>query len=416
MEIDNLRNKIFNIKDKTFATLSLGCRVNRAEIDKITSLLLRGCFNKTSYDKACLILINTCTVTHVADAKTRKLVRKVSSLNKKPNTIIIVSGCASEINQSVFKEIDKRILVVPKKDLKELFDNQDLDKQSFNDDLAAMRSNLKIQDGCNNNCSYCIVHVARGKAISYDYKKVLTEFRGLLRSGVKEIVLTGINLASYRYKSIDLAKLCRELVFLIDEYYQNKKDDVPARIRLSSLEPQDITQDFIQVLKSSNGKIARHLHLPLQSGSDKILKLMNRKYTRSDYFKLIDDLKSNIPQIALSTDVIVGFPNETEDDFSQTVDLCKKCGFMKIHVFPYSKRQGTPASTMSGQVGETVKQKRSLLLRDLSKDLQVKDLDNRKGNVEYVFIEKPNIARTESYHLINVKPQQKVGSLIRWRL
>lgn len=356
-------------------------------------------------------MINTCTVTSVADKKTRQTVRRVCNLAK-INAEIIVTGCSSEINPDIYKNMDDRIVVVPKSEIKNYMENccnnqfDMVDCVKFlSSDGFRTRASIKIQDGCDNNCTYCIVHVARGKSNSLNHNIVIEQVKRLLESGIKEIVLTGVNLAAYNDDGFKLADLCRELLVYLNQYE-------PARIRISSVEPINIDDDFIQVLKEADGKICRHLHMPLQSGSTKVLSEMDRHYNSNEFLNIVNKLKANVPEISLSTDVIVGFPGETDDDFNQTLDLCKKSGFMKIHVFPYSMREGTVAAARKDQVPDNIKHERSKILRDLSDDLACQDLKSRAGSSEFVICENEKFARTESYHQINIPEGAKPGDLI----
>lgn len=232
----------------------------------------------------------------------------------------------------------------------------------------------------------------------------------MLKSGIKEVVLTGVNLGAYDDNGISLTELCRRLVQIIHE---NCGDDVevPARLRLSSVEPQNVSDELIEFMAKSNGLVCRHLHLPLQSGSTKVLREMDRHYDVKDYLGLVAKMRTKMPSLSFSTDIIVGFPGETDADFVQTLDVAEKCGFMKIHVFPYSIREGTPAAARNDQISAEIKNERAFKLRKLSAELAFQDFKSRAGTFEFAICEKSGIARLESYHTIEVDKSWQVGDL-----
>lgn len=401
--------------NKKFCVVSLGCRVNRAEVDLYSANLINSGWFFSDIKDSDIVIINTCTVTSVADKKTRQTVRRVLK-NSRNNAKIIVTGCAAALNNEFYESLDNRVIVVSKSKINEFlqsvlniaFDQEKSVRNLYKSPFRS-RASLKIQDGCDNECSYCIVCKARGKSFSIDSKMIYNQVGVMLKSGIKEIVLTGVNLGAYSYKDTDISVLCKKICKLIDLNY-------PSRIRLSSIEPNSINDSLINLLGVSDGKICRYLHIPLQSGSSKVLKEMNRNYTAEQYYGLICKLQDKIPEIAISTDVIVGFPGETDQDFDKTYELCKKCKFMKIHVFPYSKREGTKAAIRKDQVSDNVKTDRASRLRYLSDKLSKNDLLSRKGNSEMVLIEDKNKARTESYHLIDLVTDGNVGELLNIKL
>lgn len=400
---------------KKFAVVSLGCRVNRAEVDFYSANLLNSGWMIDDVKYADIIIINTCTVTAIADKKTRQAVNRVLH-QAKDNACIVVTGCSAVINSGFYDKLDKRIKVINKHEIIDFLQNyykQDFDQINSIKLLCnspfRTRASLKIQDGCDNRCSYCIVCMARGKSVSNSCDKLIQQVECMLSNGIKEIVLTGVNLGAYFDKNVDITLLCKKLITLVNSNF-------PSRIRLSSIEPMSISDEFIHLLSSSDGKICRFLHIPLQSGSSKVLKEMNRNYNAEQYMKLITKLHNKIPQIAISTDVIVGFPGETDSDFQQTFDLCKKCNFMKIHVFPYSMRQGTPAAQRKDQISSDVKDKRVKMLRELSDQMAKDDLISRKGTNEFVLYESQEKVRTESFHLIQTENKCEPGSLLKMLL
>ena len=326
-----------------FKIITLGCKVNIYESEIMSELLLNNGFIKDE-ENPDIVIINTCSVTNMADVKSRKYIRSVKKDNK--DIILVVVGCSSENHREELLNLDVDILLGNKNKSKIVdiineylktkkryvyFDNNKV--KEFEDMVvdkfrSHTRAFIKIQDGCNNYCSYCIIPYLRGNLRSKDINKVIEEAKNLVNNNHKEIVLTGIHTGSYgRELGYDLSDLLRELI----------KIDGLKRIRISSIEFTEINDKFLEVLNSSK-VIVDHLHIPLQSGSERILKLMNRKYSKDEYKNIIVKIRSIRPNISISTDVIVGFPSESEDDFKECIDFCKEIKFSKIHVFPYYKR------------------------------------------------------------------------------
>lgn len=264
------------------------------------------------------------------------------------------------------------------------------------------RVDLKIQDGCNNSCSYCIVHIARGPAHSIPASQVIEQAREIACGGTKELVLVGIDLAAYRDGDTDLAGLVAML---------QKETDI-GRIRISSVEPQSMTPPLVKMLAKSDGRLCRHLHLCLQSGSTKILQEMNRHYTAEEFLTLVRELREKVPTIALSTDVIVGFPGETDEDFEESYKVIEQAKFMRLHVFRYSKRPGTPAASREDQIDPHIKAERSNALLELGKRLSFEDMQRRIGTREQVIIERPGLGTSESYHAVTCEKNLEPGSLV----
>lgn len=398
---------------KIFSTICLGCKVNRAEIDSYSAYLLSFGWTFGEIENSNLIILNTCTVTAVADKKTRQMVSKISKQNQMPDTIILVTGCASAINAATYEKMDSRICVIPKLQVEDVI-LKICEQESFNTDSAIeylasdsfrTRAAIKIQDGCNNACTYCIVHSARGPAWSMPHERIKTTIEKMLDAGIKEIVLSGVDIGAYNDNGFGLVDLCKSLLKILQ--------DRNARIRISSIEPNNVTDELIDLIANAEGKICRHLHIPLQSGSDKVLREMDRHYNSQEFLSLVEKLKNKIPSIALSTDIIVGFPGETDADFHDTFSLAEKCGFMKIHVFPYSIRKGTPAAVRQDQIPDDEKSKRAKTLRELSDKLSADDLEKRRGTEELALVENDNNCRTESYFLVKSSEGAKVGDLIK---
>lgn len=350
--------------------VTLGCKVNSYESEFITELFKqRG--HIIVEDNADVVVINTCSVTNQADAKSRKIIRKEKRENEK--AIIVACGCMTE-NHRDKVDIDIDILLgnKDKSQIVQLVENYKGSYQKFYDmrnvsfeDMTIdyysdkTRAFVKIEDGCNNFCSYCVIPFLRGIERSKDYDKVINEVRALVTNGHKEIVFTGIHTGNYNSNGKRLVDIIKEV---------SKFDDL-KRIRISSIEITELDEDFLLELKN-NPKICNHLHIPLQSGCDKILKLMNRKYDLEYFRNKINEIRNLRKDINITTDIIVGFPMETDEDFESTLSFSKEMAFGKIHVFPYSKRDRTKASEMPNQVNESIKKKRASELIKLSERLE----------------------------------------------
>lgn len=426
-----------------FSVVNLGCKVNRVESDAAAAQLLAAGGTATSAHEADLIIVNTCTVTGEAEKKTRKAVRQALRANAFAQ--VVVTGCAAAIDAAYYESLDARVRVVLKAALSEEIGRMiaaeratsDVSNSHTDGSLIAVdvpdgratalaevragksfptRVGVKVQDGCNNACTFCIVHVARGRATSRPSAEIVEECAQLARAGVREIVLTGINLGSYWEDApagcgdVRLSGLLR---LLLDATVNlHAPDEPPCRFRVSSIEPRDVDDDLVNLMAQSNGRICRHLHLPLQSGSEKVLREMARPYHADDYRALVSRLRAVLPQLSLSTDIIVGFPGETEGDFAQTLAMACDCAFSKIHVFPYSRREGTPAAARADQVPAEEKAARAAALRDLGEQLRQSDYARRVGLHELVLVEGSGCAMTESYYEIAAPQGSVSGSLV----
>lgn len=360
----------------TFKIITLGCKVNLYESEIMQEKLLNNGFILANDEHSDIIIINTCSVTNVADNKSKKLIRSARRDNK--NAIIIACGCMTQNKQEEIKDLGIDILIGNKDKSKivELlreylnnkkpiirfynakrleFENMQVDK--FNSHTRAF---MKIQDGCNNYCTYCIIPYVRGSIRSKDFTSAIEEAKMLTKNGHKEIVLTGINTGAYG------KEFGKDLVDLITEM---SKISGLERIRISSIEITEINEKFLHMLKTNN-KVCNHLHIPLQSGSERILKLMGRKYTKKEFLDKIDKIREVRKDINITTDVIVGFPSETEKDFKECLEFCKLLKFGKIHVFPYSKREGTKAAEMKEQLDNGLKKERARILIALSDKME----------------------------------------------
>lgn len=403
-----------------FNIITLGCKVNSYESNFMKEALVKNGFSFCNLNEKCDILIlNTCTVTDTSDKKSLKEVRRLKREN--PNAILVVCGCSVQNDKTKYDNLGINILMgnINKSNIvsiieKYLDDNtpveyvaktRDLPFENMEVDISDhTRAYIKIEDGCDNFCSYCIIPFVRGKKRSKDFSLVLREVQHLANNGYKEIVLTGIDTGGYESNGKDLTDLIHEM----------SKINGIERIRQSSIEITQINEKFINELKN-NKKICDHIHIPLQSGSDSILKLMNRKYDLKYFFDKIDMIRSVRPDISITTDVIVGFPGETEEMFLETMETCKKINFSKIHAFPYSERKGTKASMMDGKVPEIVKHERVKKLLELSDSLEKSYYDKFKGKNKDVLIEEVNEfgskGHTSNYLMVHTNEKLQKGEI-----
>lgn len=409
------------LQGATFSIVNLGCKVNRVESDEAANVLEScGCVH-VSPEAADIIVVNTCTVTAEADKKARKAVRHCLARNSSAH--LVVTGCAVAINPDKFRGMDGRVSVVPKPELNSFLSTVALqmpgrgicgEHDGCDDGIVSFgrtRVGLKIQDGCNNSCTYCIVCIARGPAYSVPLQDVIKRAQGLARSGVREIVLSGIDLGAYRYEGKNLYDI---LSLLLEE--TGKYTDIgeyPTRFRISSIEPASIDSHLLELIASSDGRVCPHLHIPLQSGSDKVLSEMGRQYCADGYIDLVSRIRNTVPGVAITTDVIAGFPGETEADFADTVQLCRSAGFSSMHVFPYSKRTGTVAAERADQVQPDVKQQRAQTLRRLAKDMRSADAQRRMGTEELFLVQEDGAMMSGSYFELPAPQDAPVGRLIR---
>ena len=383
---------------KRVAVYTLGCKVNQYETSSLAWLFNERGYQVVDFDgEADVYIINTCTVTHLGDRKSRQLIRRAAKANSK--AIIAVTGCYAQISPDEVLKIPGVDLVVGTRDRARLVDlvdkavkgrspvnavseyiaGDEFEEMSVQSIQGRVRAFLKIQDGCSNFCTYCIVPYARGPLRSRQPDRVIEAARKLVASGFKEIVLTGIHTGAYGRdldKGLTLADLLKRLL------------DIPGlqRLRLSSIEPHDITLELVEIMSESK-IFCRHLHVPLQSGEDEILLRMGRKYTAWEYFRLAEVLRENIPGLSLTTDVMVGFPGETDDYFLSTYSLIKKIAFSGLHVFKFSPRKGTPAADYDQQVEPGLKDERSRKLIQLGKKLSADFASSHLGQNLSVLVE-----------------------------
>lgn len=391
----------------TYKIYTLGCKVNEYESEVMEDLLEKAGYKKSENPDICII--NTCTVTNTADSKSRKLIRSVK--RKNPDALIIAVGCLVQNRADELEELEIDIALGNKdkskivdyienhqnEKISKLYNIDDMDfedMQLANSDLT--RAYIKIQDGCDNYCAYCIIPYVRGHVRCKRHETVLAEAKALIKSGHKEIVLTGIHTGNYHDNEYDFADLLSDLIKL----------EGLERLRISSIEVTELNDKVLDVIKSSK-ILTNHMHIPLQAGSNAILKSMNRKYDL-DYFKnKIKEIRDIRPEMSVTTDVIVGFPGETDELFEETIKTVKDIKFTKIHVFPYSKREGTVASEMKNQIDGNIKKERVRTLLKISKELENeymnKHLDKKIEFIPEVYKDGYLIGHTENYLLIKAK-------------
>jgi threonylcarbamoyladenosine tRNA methylthiotransferase MtaB len=374
---------------KTVAFYTLGCKVNQYDSEAVSSIFQQNGYEVVPFEQnSDVYIINTCTVTNLSDRKSRQAIRKAKKNN--PDSIVIVMGCYAQTSSEEVLKIPGVNMVVGTKDRSRIIEyvsrieagecrinavdnimtSRNFEELKLSTYKERTRAYLKIQEGCSQFCSYCIIPYARGPIRSRKPDDIIEEVRHLSDNGFLEIVLTGIHLASYG----------RELGYtdLLDIIKKIHGIDGVKRIRLGSIEPTTITEEFAAAA-ANLPKLCPHFHLSLQSGCDKTLKAMNRKYGTDEYRKSVELLKKNIPDVALTTDMMVGFPGETETDFLESRDFAEEIGFSKIHVFKYSPRKGTPAAGMAEQISPEEKERRSEVLLSLSDRLENKYLENYIG-------------------------------------
>ena len=412
---------------KTFSILTLGCKVNQYESEAMKEL-----FEKNQYlevdketDVADVYIVNTCTVTNLSDRKSRQYIRRAKREN--PDAIVAVVGCYSQVSPKEVESLEDVDIIIgtsERERIVELCENYKKDQGKINivrslkgdrefqkikttREHIMTRSYMKVQDGCNRFCSYCIIPYARGEIRSRTIEDSLEEAKVLAKAGYKEIVLTGIHIGSY---GKDLGD--KRLIDLIEAI--GKVQGI-ERIRLSSVEPVIITDEFMERALETK-KLCDHFHLSLQSGSNKILKAMNRRYTREEYMEKCQIIRKYMPYAGLTTDIIVGFPTETDEDFNDSLDLVEKVKFSKIHVFKYSKRKGTPAASMKNQVDGNIKIERSEKLLETNDRLMEEFIEkNKNRSLKVLFEERKGDyyeGYTTNYIRCKLKTQEELKNKI----
>jgi len=399
----------------TFNIYNLGCKVNSYESNVMSDLLKNKGYIEVKTDEvADISIINTCSVTNQADNKSMKTIRHAIKIS--PNAIIVVCGCFSQNKVEEAKNIlgvdivignlykTKIVSYIEKylEEKKQIVDVYDISNISFEkmelNNFNKTRAFVKIQDGCNNFCTYCVIPYTRGNVRSKKREDVLLEVKNLIANGHQEIVLTGIHTGNYgvEFDNYDFADLLNDLI----------KIDGLKRLRISSIEITELNAKVLDVLKRSD-ILVDHMHIPLQSGSDTVLKRMNRKYDKEYFINKINEIRTIRPNISITTDVIVGFPGETEEEFVETIETIKKVNFSKLHVFPYSKRDKTAAANLENHIDPAIKKMRAKILINLSKELEI-DYMNKFVEEEVTFIpeiikDDVLIGHTGNYLLIHTK-------------
>ncbi|NLM26450.1 MAG: tRNA (N(6)-L-threonylcarbamoyladenosine(37)-C(2))-methylthiotransferase MtaB [Firmicutes bacterium] len=382
---------------KTVAFHTLGCKVNQYDTEAIATQFIEAGYEIVDFDQpADVFVINTCTVTNMSDRKSRQMIRRASRNN--PQAKIVVVGCFAQTAPEEVQAIPGVNLVVGTNDrgqivqlvekldldegyslVGEIFQVDDFEEMSVTSFQGRTRAFLKIQDGCNQFCSYCKVPYARGKSRSRKSENIKEEVNNIVSQGYREIVLTGVHLGGYG-SDLQPASSLAKITELISH--------IPGvqRVRISSVDPNEIDQHLLELL-ANNPHVCRHLHIPLQSGSDTILEKMRRKYRTTDYLQIVEKARELVPNIALTTDVIVGFPGESDELFQETYDFIKSIGFAKLHVFKYSPRTGTPAASFPEQVSNVDKERRSHQLIQLSDEMAFQFHQQFLGEIVEVLVE-----------------------------
>ncbi|MBZ2387188.1 tRNA (N(6)-L-threonylcarbamoyladenosine(37)-C(2))-methylthiotransferase MtaB [Anaerococcus murdochii] len=403
---------------KTFNILTLGCKVNQYESEAVEEIFESRGFERDEKN-ASVYVINTCTVTNMSDRKSRQMISRARKDN--PDAIIAVMGCYSQVKPEDVAKIEGVDIILGSRNKEEVVDlcedmlqNKEAidqvisvsEEKTFEDlqisnQTEMTRAYMKIQDGCNMYCSYCLIPYARGNVVSRPMDSIVKEAERLAQNGFKEIVLTGIHVASY-------GKDIKDGTSLIDVIENVAKVEGIERIRLSSMEPRHITKDFLERMKATE-KACDHFHLSLQSGSDDILKAMNRKYDTAIFKEKTDLIREVFPNAGLTTDIIVGFPGETDENHKETIDFVKEIKFAKTHLFKYSKRDGTKAASMKDQVNGNIKKERLKDLEAIEKINREEFLKKQIGKtLSVLFEEKSDMAGFKSgystnYLRVNVK-------------
>lgn len=405
-----------------FNIVTFGCKVNQYESNMMKERMLSSnFFYVENISEVNIIVVNTCSVTNVADKKCLKMIRRIK--REYPNSILVVAGCSSQNKQEIYENLDIDILIGNKDKskidilLKEYIETHKKYVKFYNDrkldfedmlisDYNHIRAFIKIEDGCDNFCSYCIIPYVRGSVRSKNFETVIKEAKLLTQKGHKEIVLTGIHTGHYMDNDYDLTDLINEL---------SKIEDL-LRIRISSIEITELNDKFLNML-STNKKVCDHLHIPLQAGSDEILKRMNRKYDLKYYEEKIKKIRMIRPDISITTDIIVGFPYETDKLFNETLEFSRKMNFSKIHVFPYSIRLGTSAANMPNQVDESIKKERVKKLMDLSETMEKEYYNKFVGKELDILVEEcdnnVSIGHSSNYLMIRLNEKLEVGQIYK---
>ena len=407
---------------KKVALHNLGCKVNAYEVEAMQQLLENAGYETVPFEEgADVYVINTCTVTNIADRKSRQMLHKAKKMN--PDAIVVATGCYAQADTEKLKEDTAVDLILGNNQKTQIVEaleeyekehakqvqvieinhTKEYEELSISSTAEHVRAYIKVQDGCNQFCTYCIIPFARGRVRSRKIEEVLREVETLAAKGYKEVVLTGIHLSSY---GVDFPKEEREsLLSLIQAV---SRVEGISRIRLGSLEPRIITEEFLEGIVKT-GKVCPHFHLSLQSGCNKTLKNMNRRYSAQEYAEKCELIRKFYPAPALTTDVIVGFPQETEEDFEESYEFVKKIHFYETHIFKYSRREGTKAAAMKDQVPDQIKAARSAELLELNRKKQAVYEERLLGTTQEVLIEEKIVRDGEELQIGHTKEYVKIG-------
>ena len=387
-KITNFAKWKFNMK---IAFKTLGCRLNQYETDALAAEFeVNGYEVSENENGADAIIVNTCSVTNQSNQKSRNIISRASKLNDSAK--LIITGCMSVSHKEQLTEKFPNAIIIDNNNKSAIFQGVDsllktgsinlsgIDQDLFSyrsfTEMFHTRSLIKIQDGCDNFCSYCIVPFVRGRAVSRPVEKIMDNVQEVIDKGAKEIVITGVNISRYSYEGLNFSSLLEKILKVEGDF----------RVRISSVEPDKIDDHFFSLI--SHPRLAPHLHLCLQSGSDKILSQMRRMYSVSEFLSIIDKIRGLDPLFNFTTDVIVGFPGETDDDFESTMKVSKQIGFGHIHIFKYSIRQGTKAQRMSDQIPDKIKTERSKIMHELSAELTANYRKPFDNTIQRILVEK----------------------------
>lgn len=416
-------------KQKIVGFHTLGCKVNQSETEAMTALFLNRGYRLGDFETYCdVYVINTCTVTHAGDRKSRQMIRRAKHIN--PEAIVVVTGCyaqASPQDVAAIEDVDiilgtnKRYLIVDtietfhgeRKQLVDAKDNlTDFEEITMDRVIQKARAYLKVQDGCEQFCTYCIIPYARGPLRSRSMENALLEAKKLEQAGFKEIILTGIHLGAYGKETgkYTLADLCEKLL----------QETAFERIRLSSIEPTEVDDHLLQLFKNHR-RMCRHLHLPLQAGDDNVLEQMHRPYNIEQYRQEMARIRDAVPEIALSTDLMVGFPGETDVQFMNSLLFCDEIAFSSMHIFKYSPREGTPAATYPNQISNEIKDQRSKQMQEVAEKNMMQYMKNHIGQCVEVLMEEENneglwMGHTDNYLHVAVAERCEKNTVVLVKL
>ena len=410
---------------KKIAFTTLGCKVNLYDTEAMMELFQEKGYEIADFDDfADIYVINTCTVTNFGDKKSRQIIRRAKRQN--PQGIVVATGCYAQVAPKELENIEGINIIIGTKDrskvveiiegyntyegikncVSDIMGEKEFEPLKISRLTNRTRAYIKIQEGCNRYCSYCIIPYARGPVRSRKPEDVISEVERLAQNGFKEVVLTGIHVASY---GIDLGNIT--LADIIERVCAVKGIE---RVRFSSMEPKAVTDEFVERMARQK-KVCHHYHLSLQSGCNKTLKSMNRRYSAEEYYAACQRLRKAFPDAAITTDIIVGFPGESDEDFIQSMEFAKKAKLAKIHVFPYSPKKGTPAAKRGDQVDAEIKNKRSQALIAVSNELNREFLSHYIGSVAEVLFETTDAegyfeGHTSNYIKVLVKTDENISN------